>query len=60
MPTTDHKERPMYRKNVINPEGLTFWEWFRAANFARRVPMGVEPARRAWKRGDDPTEYAAI
>jgi len=43
-----------------NREGLTFPEWFRAANFARRVPMGVEPARRAWKRGDDPTEYAAI
>lgn len=43
-----------------NREGLTFPEWFRAANFARRVPMGVDPARKAWNRGDDPTEYAAI
>jgi hypothetical protein len=54
------KVKKMYRQVFRNAEGLTFWEWFRAANFARRQPMGVTPCYHAWKRGDDPTEYAAI
>jgi hypothetical protein len=56
---------------VRNREGLTFLEWIRAANFGRRYPLhGESRVHRfleqandpklvaAWRRGEDPTEYA--
>lgn len=41
-----------------NREGLTFDEWMRAANNFHPV-VGSTVGRYAWKKGEDPTEYAA-
>lgn len=47
--------------NKINPEGLTWDEWARAAKLPR-PPLEIVlpfPQYEAWKRGEDPTEYAS-
>lgn len=54
------EEDDMYRESAHNREGLTFAEWFRAATFARSIPLRMDVARKAWKSGEDPTEYAAV
>jgi hypothetical protein len=45
-----------------NKEGLTFAEWRHAAGYT--ITDGISPyqwreLRRAWKAGEDPTEYRA-
>lgn len=40
-----------------NCEGLTLTEWLRAAN-AHGESVSRSQAVKAWRRGDDPTEYA--
>jgi len=49
----------MYRM-ILNKVGLTFAQWFRTANFGRKVPLRADLARDAWKRGDDPTDYSVV
>lgn len=41
-----------------NREGMTFAEWRGAANAHRVKPLPERIAVGAWKRGEDPTEYA--
>lgn len=43
----------------VNKEGLTFDEWFDAANAFDPQAVDIDIAAQAWLRGDDPTEYAA-
>jgi hypothetical protein len=42
-----------------NREGLTFEEFRAAANYGRSDPWSDLTLRRAWRAGEDPTEYAA-
>lgn len=49
-------DRAEYR---TNREGLTFWEWFKAANHWNPSAVDEKTARAAWRAGEDPTEYAA-
>jgi hypothetical protein len=46
--------------SLTNREGLTWEEWRDAAKFADRTPgmhpMKVKEWRKAWQRGEDPTE----
>jgi len=46
----------------VNREGLTFIEWLHAAHLGRALPPPGDPAlralRKAWRDGEDPTEYA--
>ncbi len=45
-----------------NREGMTFIEWLRAAYVGRSLPAPGDPAlvalRKAWRDGEDPSEYA--
>lgn len=47
----------------VNREGLTYQEWFCAANawgtVFRDTNVGRSHAETAWIAGEDPTEYAA-
>ncbi len=46
----------------VNREGLTFREWLRAVNAYRgrgRALVDEPKTRRAWRDGEDPTEYGA-
>lgn len=46
-----------------NKEGLTFDEWLAAARFGRDSSANglvlFRQIQRAWRRGEDPTEWAA-
>lgn len=44
------------RKPAVNREGMTFAEWYAAARLFRKTP--VPNARKNWKNGVDPTEFA--
>ncbi len=46
------------RPPTVNAEGLRFMEWLHAANLGGKANVDEKTARRAWKRGEDPTEYA--
>ena len=39
-----------------NREGMSYYEWWRAAGFTRQPHVSTE-AYRAWKRGEDPTDW---
>ncbi len=41
----------------VNSEGLTFEEWYAAANCFRSKSLSKEVALKAWLDGEDPTEY---
>lgn len=43
------------RRAAVNPEGMTWTEWRRAS----RGKGDSMQAREAWRRGEDPTEWAA-
>lgn len=43
---------------ATNREGMTFREWYAAAQHCRTTPLSETTARKAWKDGEDPTEYA--
>lgn len=47
-------------KRIENECGLTFAEWFAAANYCRSDKVPEEQAAKAWRAGEDPTEYAAL
>ncbi len=52
--------KPQQRRPAkVNREGLRFFEWFNAANLGGKNAVDEKTARRAWKDGEDPTEYAA-
>jgi hypothetical protein len=42
----------------MNSKGLTFFEWYRTANFCRAKAMDGSIARALWEQGEDPTEWA--
>jgi hypothetical protein len=42
----------------VNKEGLTFYEWYNAATRWDEDAVSYRRAKRAWERGEDPTEYA--
>lgn len=42
----------------MNSEGLTYFEWKRAANFARKNKLGENQAKKAWEAGEDPCDHA--
>jgi len=48
-------------KPNTNGQGLTLGEWLVAANLGRRTWSLAEEARqrKAWRAGEDPTEWAA-
>jgi hypothetical protein len=49
-------------KVEINYEGLTFGEWTRAACAFRSSPLSTDELvqlEKAWRDGEDPTEWAA-
>lgn len=45
-------------KTPVNKEGLTFIDWYNAACRYNAFAVTEGKARRAWLRGEDPTEYA--
>jgi len=46
-------------EQITNREGLTFHEWFKAANAWGANVVDKDTGRKAWMAGEDPTEYAA-
>ena len=44
---------------TVNNEGMTFEEWFNAANCFDPHAVDIDTGYQAWSRGHDPTEYAA-
>ena len=42
----------------MNPEGLTYYRWWRAAGFTRQPPVNSEQYR-AWQHGEDPSDWRA-
>jgi len=42
----------------MNCKGISFFDWFRTANFCRSIKMDGRVARNLWAQGEDPTEWA--
>ena len=48
--------RPAGPHNELNSEGLTWGEWLAASRPRSSADLGE--LRKAWRRGEDPTEWA--